>query len=113
MGGGGGTLCTHSVEIGSMGRADVTRDSCLGLCSLRLAAWLVPVLQLIYNLASLLSLVLDTSASSGQEIVLDTGGGLATATAAHTAQLLQLSQEIFVFTLGTAAAGLLLLANIV
>ena len=33
--------------------------------------------------------------------------------AAHTAQLLQLSQEIFVFTLGTAAAGLLLLANIV
>ena len=107
MGGGGGALCTHSVEIGSMGRADVTRDSCLGLCSLRLAAWLVPVLQLIYNLASLLSLVLDTSASSGQEIV------LATATAAHTAQLLQLSQEIFVFTLGTAAAGLLLLANIV
>ena len=105
MGGGGGTLCTHSVEIGSMGSADVTQDSCLGLCSLRLAAWLVPVLQLIYNLASLLSLVLDTSASSGQDIVLDT--------AAHTAQLLQLSQEIFVFTLGTAAAGLLLLANIV
>ena len=85
----------------------MTQDSCLGLCSLRLAAWLVPVLQLIYNLASLLDLVLDTSASSGQEIVLDT------AAAAHTAQLLQLSQEIFVFTLGTAAAGLLLLANIV
>ena len=83
----------------------MTQDSCLGLCSLRLAAWLVPVLQLIYNLASLLSLVLDTSASSGQEIFLDTS--------AHTAQLLQLSQEIFVFTLGTAAAGLLLLANIV
>ena len=81
MGGGGGTLCTHSVEIGSMGRADVTQDSCLGLCSLRLAAWLVPVLQLIYNLASLLSLVLDNSASSGQDIVLDTGGGLATAAA--------------------------------
>ena len=85
----------------------MTQDSCLGLCSLRLAAWLVPVLQLIYNLASLLDLVLDTSASSGQEIV------LGTAAAVHTAQLLQLSQEIFVFTLGTAAAGLLLLANIV
>ena len=85
----------------------MTQDSCLGLCSLRLAAWLVPVLQLIYNLASLLYLVLDTSASSGQEIV------LGTAATAHTAQLLQLSQEIFVFTLGTAAAGLLLLANIV
>ena len=84
----------------------MTQDSCLGLCSLRLAAWLVPVLQLIYNLASLLALILDTSASSGQEIVLD-------AAAAHTAQLLQLSQEIFVYTLGTAAAGLLLLANIV